>query len=152
MRVGRLLGLVDYPFLELEPRFVGIVGSRGYECLHHVQDLVDALPPKSCIVTGDAKGIDTYAYHLGKKSGNIPIRVTACWEAHGRGAGPRRNPVIIELSNIVLAFWDGKSTGTLSSMTLAYKACKPCYVMIDDPCAHWQVCDEQFLERYGWTP
>jgi hypothetical protein len=47
------------------------------------------------------------------------------WAKHGRAAGPIRNKLIISDADYVIAFWDGKSTGTLSSINIAKGLNKP---------------------------
>lgn len=47
----------------------------------------------------------------------------ADWDAHGKAAGPIRNREMAESGVAVcLAFWDGKSRGTLDMIKLATKA------------------------------
>ena len=43
------------------------------------------------------------------------------WDRYGKAAGIIRNKDIVENSNMVIAFWDGKSKGTASSIELAKK-------------------------------
>ena len=45
--------------------------------------------------------------------------------AFDRGAGFRRNRYIVEASDVVMAFWDGKSRGTENSMDIARELGKP---------------------------
>ncbi len=129
--------------------YVGFVGSQGYAHLDYVRDTIISLPPCTCIVTGDAKGVDTYAYHVAKKQGTIPIRVHACWEAHGRGAGMRRNPVIVDISEVVLAFWDGKSPGTINSIGACVSSDTPCFVLLDEDTSSWEHATPALLEEWN---
>ena len=131
-------------------KYLGIVGSRQFANVELIEKVIDVLPVGTPIVTGDAKGVDTVAYLLGRELGNIPIRVTACWEAHGKGAGVRRNPIIIDIAYAVVAFWDGESTGTLNSMKHAFNSHKPCIVVYDDPEGRWELVDREFARKYGW--
>lgn len=137
--------------LEKKPKYLGIVGSQNFKNIDLIEQAIDAFPVGTPIVTGDAKGVDTVAYLLGKELGNIPIRVTACWGAHGRGAGKRRNPIIIDIATSVIAFWDGESPGTLNSIKHAYDGMKPCLIVYDDPEGRWELAHE-VAKRYGWTP
>ena len=43
----------------------------------------------------------------------------ADWERHGRAAGPIRNEEMAEVSDALIAFWDGKSRGTKSMIEIA---------------------------------
>ena len=88
---------------------VAVIGSRGLS----VQDMGRYLPEATSeIVSGGAKGVDASAreYALAHD-----IRLTEYlpeYERYGRGAPLKRNITIIENSDLVLAFWDGKSRGT----------------------------------------
>lgn len=50
------------------------------------------------------------------------------WDLHGKSAGFKRNVHIIDDSDEVIAFWDGKSRGTRHSINLAKTAKKPVHV------------------------
>lgn len=88
---------------------VAVIGSRGLS----VSDLGRYLPENTTeIVSGGAKGVDTSAreYALAHE-----IKLTEFlpeYTKYGRSAPLKRNITIIEYSDIVLAFWDGKSRGT----------------------------------------
>ena len=88
---------------------VAVIGSRGLS----VSDLGRYLPENTTeIVSGGAKGVDTSAreYALSHE-----IKLTEFlpeYTRFGRSAPLKRNITIIEYSDIVLAFWDGKSRGT----------------------------------------
>jgi len=47
------------------------------------------------------------------------------WDKYGKSAGFRRNKLIIDEADKILAFWDGKSKGTKHSIDLAIEAGKP---------------------------
>lgn len=88
---------------------VAVIGSRGLS----VSNLGRYLPENTTeIVSGGAKGVDTSAreYALSHE-----IKLTEFlpeYTKYGRSAPLKRNITIIEYSDIVLAFWDGKSRGT----------------------------------------
>lgn len=46
----------------------------------------------------------------------------ADWDIHGKAAGPIRNREMVAEAHVLLAFWDGKSRGTLSAIREAVKA------------------------------
>ncbi len=46
----------------------------------------------------------------------------------GRGAPLRGNAAIVEAADLVLAFWDGKSRGTLDAVAKARKLGKACWL------------------------
>ena len=78
------------------------------------------------IVSGGAKGADSmgerYAAFLG-----YPVRkFLPNWNLYGKAAGPFRNEQMAKYANkegngILIAFWDGKSSGTKSMINLAKK-------------------------------
>lgn len=51
------------------------------------------------------------------------------WKAYGKSAGPKRNKQIVEYSDLIIAFWDGKSKGTLSSIQFAKELTKKLVVI-----------------------
>lgn len=88
---------------------VAVIGSRGLT----ISNLEEYLP--ACIteiVSGGAAGVDTSAraYAL---SHNLKLtEFLPEYQKYGRAAPLKRNLSIIEYSDLVLAFWDGKSHGT----------------------------------------
>ncbi|MBQ7084367.1 MAG: hypothetical protein IJM95_03875 [Anaerotignum sp.] len=88
---------------------VAVVGSRGL----HIHDLGEYLPQDVTeIISGGAIGVDTSAREYALRN---EIRLTEFlpeYEKYGRVAPLKRNIVIIENADLVLAFWDGKSKGT----------------------------------------
>ena len=88
---------------------VAVIGSRGLT----VPDLGKYLPPDTAeIVSGGAKGVDTSAREYAEAHGIKLTEFLPDYNKHGRGAPLKRNIQIIEYSDMVLAFWDGKSRGT----------------------------------------
>ena len=88
---------------------VAVIGSRGL----HVDDLRQYLPKETTeIVSGGAKGIDSDARAYAQAHG-IPLKeFLPEYQKYGRGAPLKRNLLIIEYADVVLAFWDGESRGT----------------------------------------
>lgn len=88
---------------------VAIIGSRGLT----VKDLGTYLPEGTTeIVSGGAKGVDSSAREYALKHGIKFTEFLPEYDKYGRSAPLKRNINIIEYSDIVLAFWDGKSRGT----------------------------------------
>lgn len=98
---------------------VAIIGSRT---LTNV-DLEKYLPKNiSLIISGGAKGIDTLAEIYADKH-NIPkLILLPEYKKYGRNAPLKRNYLIVELADLVIAFWDGKSAGTQHSINYACTA------------------------------
>lgn len=86
-----------------------VVGSRGL----YIENFDDYMPEGTTeIITGGAKGIDQCAERYAKEK-NIPLTVVRPdYRRYGKGAPLKRNSQIIAMVDIVLAFWDGKSSGT----------------------------------------
>ena len=108
---------------------IAIVGSRNLK----VENLEDFLPPETReIVSGGARGIDTYAEHYAKKKG---LRLTVFYpdyEQFGKRAPLLRNHDIVNYADEVFAFWDGVSRGTAYTIEQAKKSGKPVHVFIFD--------------------
>jgi len=101
---------------------VAIVGSRNFRSKGNVADFVGSLPGDAVIVSGGARGVDSWAV---ESAGSRLVEVyPAEWEKWGRSAGFRRNQTIVDASDEVYAFWDGLSKGTLDSIQRAAKAGK----------------------------
>lgn len=88
---------------------VAVIGSRGLS----VSNLGRYLPENTTeIVSGGAKGVDTSAREYALSHGIKLTDFLPEYTKYGRSAPLKRNITIIEYSDIVLAFWDGKSRGT----------------------------------------
>lgn len=92
---------------------VAIVGSRNFNDFSMFEKEIDKYKDKITeIVSGGAKGADKLAQKYTKKH-NIPIKIfKPDWKRFGKRAGIVRNREIVENSDLVIAFWDGKSKGT----------------------------------------
>ena len=88
---------------------IAIIGSRGLV----LSDLYRYIPDYATeIVSGGAVGIDTCAEKYAKEKGLIFTKFLPDYESHSRQAPILRNIDIIDYSDEVIAFWDGKSRGT----------------------------------------
>ena len=85
------------------------MGSRGLR----VSDLGNYLPEGVTeIVSGGAKGVDTCAREYARSRGIKLTEFLSEYEKYGRSAPLKRNMIITESVDLVLAFWDGASRGT----------------------------------------
>ena len=104
---------------------IAVVGSRDFPRLGEVRSFVRRLPVGTTLVSGGARGVDTVAEVAAREVG-IPVEIhPADWNRHGRGAGPLRNTRIVESSDVVVAFWDGRSPGTADTLRKARLARRP---------------------------
>jgi len=108
---------------------LAIVGSRHYDDYESVEREYRIFcerhgAPKT-IVTGCANGADRLARKLAKAN-NITLAIKqADWAKHGRSAGPKRNALIVEQADFILAFPLADSKGTWNTLAQAKRANKP---------------------------
>jgi hypothetical protein len=105
---------------------VAVVGSRTFADKDLLTKKLDEIQerkkkPITKVVSGGASGADTLAEEYAKEH-DIPVVVIEPeWNRYGRAAGPKRNAEIVDAAEIVVAFWDGVSRGTKSTIELARK-------------------------------
>ena len=105
---------------------IGVVGSRGIKDI----DIEKYIGECNEIVSGGACGIDTLAEKYANEKG---LRLTVFlpeYEKYGRAAPIVRNKKIVDYSDKIIAFWDGRSRGTFSVISYAKKAGKICEVIL----------------------
>ena len=100
---------------------IAIVGSRDFNDYELLKNELAKFTKENeislqCIVSGGAKGADNLAEKFAAEMDLEIIIFKPNYEKYGRGATIVRNSKIIENSDIVFAFWDGKSKGTLDSI------------------------------------
>ena len=106
---------------------LAIIGSRGAK----INDLEKYLPDGvSEIVSGGAKGADSFAAEYARKNGIPLTEFLPEYEKFGRAAPLKRNGKIVEYADEGLAFWDGSSKGTKYTIELFKKANKKITVVI----------------------
>ena len=89
---------------------VAVIGSRGLT----VSNLGDYLPDDVTeIISGGAAGIDTCARHYALSHGIKLTEFLPDYRRFGRAAPLKGNLDIIQNADLVLAFWDGSSRGTM---------------------------------------
>ena len=89
---------------------VGIVGSRTFRNLEQVKDYVKSLDKDTIIVSGGGNGVDET---VGKTGEALGMKVVSFI-----GDGIKD---ICEYSDMICAFWDGKSKETKNTIDLAKK-------------------------------
>lgn len=74
------------------------------------------------IIHGGAQGADTMAAAAATRHGHPVTMFAADWETHGKRAGVIRNlEMLAQRPDLVLAFWNEESVGTMHTLTEAYK-------------------------------
>jgi hypothetical protein len=104
---------------------VAVIGSRTFPAPELVERFVAELPKGAVVVSGAARGVDSWAEEAAKAHGIETLVFHADWAGLGRKAGPIRNERIIAHADRIVAFWDGKSRGTLNAIFLATRAKLP---------------------------
>lgn len=110
---------------------VAIIGSREKYLANpaavrqRVRDYVAELPRDTIVISGGARGVDTYAADAARAFGLVLVEYAADWAAEPRAGGMIRNRLIVDQADRVVAFWDGYSPGTSNTIKLVRKAQKP---------------------------
>lgn len=110
---------------------IAIIGSRQFHDYNFVEHAVlsqISIDDIACIISGDAKGVDTLARKFAEKHRLEMIEFPADWETHGKQAGYLRNTTIVENADMIFAFPKGVSNGTRDSILKARKMNKILYV------------------------
>lgn len=134
---------------------LAIIGSRTFAPLEAVRGYVDTLPLDTILVTGGwpslaggyrvveaTAGVDREAYVAAERHGLVTVLVSGSKSKREHLAGLQRNPVIVDLAEAVVAFWDLRSTGTAHGLHHALATNKGVLVIgPQGPVSHWR----QFL-------
>lgn len=71
------------------------------------------------VLSGAAHGVDTYGEYWANTNGASVERYPADWERYGNSAGYKRNVVMAERADALVAVWDGFSRGTKHMIDIA---------------------------------
>ena len=110
---------------------VAIIGSREKYLAdppmvkRMVEDFVSLLLPSTVVVSGGARGVDSYAAEAARIVGLTFELLLADWDKYGKSAGAIRNKLVTEAADRIVAFWDGESPGTYNALKQAKAAGKP---------------------------
>lgn len=103
--------------------YLGVIGSRAFNdynlCKKALDKVIKKLSNKHekiVFVSGGALGADTLAKKYAKDNSIKIIEFIPDWDKYGKAAGFIRNKDIVNKSDLLIAFWDGKSRGTLNSI------------------------------------
>lgn len=80
------------------------------------------------IISGMAKGADTLAIRYADEHRLTKILFPANWKSHPRIAGFLRNEDMLSIASHLIAFWDGKSSGTKHMIDIAKEKGIPVWV------------------------
>lgn len=108
---------------------VAVVGSRQFSDKPCVENIIAILAERwggdLKVISGGAGGVDSWARDYCIGNGIWFEEFPADWNSYGKRAGFLRNQQMIEMSQGVVAFWDGKSKGTKLTIDLALQHRKP---------------------------
>ena len=75
----------------------------------------------SCIISGTARGADTFGEQWGEARGITIYQFPAEWDKYGKSAGYKRNENMAKHAQALVAIWDGESRGTKHMIDIAKK-------------------------------
>ena len=98
-----------------------VCGSRSWRDTDTITTALAQLPRGTEIISGGARGADSLAVVIARGLGLSAEVVPADW-SQGRHAGLTRNIEMLDMApDLVIAFWDGESTGTTHTIAEATK-------------------------------
>lgn len=115
-----------------------IAGGRDFENYEYMVEKLDELFYNSNkfktewreikIISGMAKGADTLAIRYADEHKLTKILFPANWKLYPRAAGFLRNEDMLSIATHLIAFWDGKSSGTKHMIDIAQEKGIPVWV------------------------
>jgi len=108
-----------------------IVGSRHFADPARVTEYVGALPRGASIITGSASGVDAAATKAAREKG-IPVQVlpASFEELADASKAAARNQRLVDACDVLVAFWDGSSKGTRTTVERALDSGKEVHVFV----------------------
>lgn len=107
-----------------------VIGSRTITDEESVFQVLNSYKSEiSVLITGGAVGIDQIAEKWALNIGIPTIIYIPDWNKYGKSAGIIRNKLIANDCDQCLAFWDGLSKGTKSTIDMCVKLGKRTHVI-----------------------
>ncbi|WP_040197993.1 SLOG family protein [Candidatus Soleaferrea massiliensis] len=104
-----------------------IIGSRTISTIN----IADYIPCGTTeIITGGAKGVDRLAENFAKNNHYTLTVILPDYRRYGKAAPLKRNELIVQNCDLLIAVWDGKSKGTAYTIQYAQKIGKEVIVCI----------------------
>ena len=111
-----------------EKKKVVIAGGRDFNDFDYLYESVATIlkefhwynwKHEVVIISGTARGADKLGEKFAHTAGIEVEKYPANWDKHGKSAGYKRNLEMAEASDVLIAFWDGKSKGTKHMIDIA---------------------------------
>ena len=110
---------------------VGIVGSRHFSEPDRVTEYVNGLPPRASIITGSASGVDAAATKAARARGlGVQVMPASFDEMADASRSAARNQRLVDACDVLVAFWDGTSKGTRTTVERALDSGKEVHVFV----------------------
>lgn len=107
------------------------MGSRHFAEPERVTEYVNGLPPRASIVTGSASGVDAAATKAARTRGmNVQVLPASFDEMADPSRSAARNQRLVDACDVLVAFWDGSSKGTRTTVERALDAGKEVHVFV----------------------
>jgi hypothetical protein len=109
---------------------IAVVGSRDFPDEAQVREYVRSLPRTAMVVSGGARGVDTFAEYAARERRLSRL----IYEPEVEDGAPKavyvdallaRNTRIVRVADLVVAFHDGESRGTRDAIEKARRLGKP---------------------------
>lgn len=104
-----------------------IAGSRTFQGINEdalyefVGEFESKIGEITTVINGLAEGGDEWGGRYAEANSLKQMHFPAKWKQHGNAAGHIRNSAMAEHAEALMAFWDGKSTGTKDMVKKALK-------------------------------
>ena len=113
-----------------------IAGGRDFENYEYMCEKLNDLFYNSTnfekrdikIISGMAKGADTFAIRYADEHNLTKILFPANWKLYPRATSFLRNEDMLSIATHLIAFWDGKSSGTKHTIDIAQEKGIPVWV------------------------
>jgi len=110
---------------------VAIVGSRRFADTARVVEYVNSLAPRASIITGSASGVDAAVTKAARAKGiAVQVLPASFEELSDASKSAERNQRLIDACDVLVAFWDGTSKGTRSTVERALDSGKEVHVFV----------------------
>ena len=110
-----------------------IAGGRDFTDTQYAADSLvklveeNKLPDIFTVISGNARGADKVGEYLAELW-DLPLEIyPANWDKHGKSAGYIRNKQMADTADVLVAFWDGKSRGTMHMINIMKQQHKPVF-------------------------